>query len=122
MSLYKNLNLFGSGPHRFHVHVAAQRHQIHLMPGADGAAATPLGREARRIDQAGTLRGDDAQALRDQIAAIESAMDGSSGELVDEHGRAWPATLMVDFKPGALRRVGPRFACDYVARYLQLEP
>lgn len=122
MSRYKNQNLFSSGPHRFHFHAAGQRTAEHSLPGADGVSITVLGKAARTIEQSGTLIADDPAALMRLIAAIEAAMDGSAGLLIDDRDRSWPGVVMTDFKPGPEYRVGPRLAVDYTARYLQLQP
>ena len=122
MSSFKQQNLFGSGPHRFAVGGLAERHQVSEQPGADGATVTPLGRGPRRIEQTGTLIADDPAALQRQFDAIEGAMDGLSGELLDDVGRVHSAVLMVAFDVRPMRRVGLRWAADYQAKYLQPQP
>ena len=119
MSSFGGENLFGSGPHRVVVGGVSQRHEVHETPGADGVRITALGRTGRTIEQSGTLVADDAAALREQTGAIEAAMDGRAAELVDEMGRAWPNAVMLAFRPGPVRRVGPRVAVDYTVRYAQ---
>ncbi len=122
MSSFKQQDLFGSGPHRFAVGGLAERHELAEHPNADGATVTPLGRGARRIEQTGTLIADDPAALQAQFEAIEQAMDGASGELIDDVGRTHSGLLMISFDPDPMRRVGPRWAADYQVKYLQAQP
>jgi len=121
MSRFKDQDLFGSGPHAFLVHGLEQRHAAHAPPGADGAVVTTLGRSPRRIEQTGTLFGDDLADLQAQLDAIEAAMDGQPGALVDDRGRTHGAVVMLRFAPGAVRRRGARLAVDYEADYLRSE-
>jgi hypothetical protein len=122
MSSYGGKNLFGSGPHRFVAHGLSQRHQTHEQPGADGVRVTPLGRSGRTLEQTGTLLADDLASLTLQAAAIEAAMDGVAAELIDDLGRSWPGTLMLEFLPGDVKRIGPRFSVSYTIRYTQPQP
>jgi len=121
MSSFNGQDLFGSGPHRFHVRGVAMRHEQHAMPGADGVRVTALGRTGRTIDQAGTLLADDIGAMQSQLDAIEAAIDGQPADLVDADARTWTNVVMLEFQPEAIRRVGVRFAADYVIRYVQVE-
>jgi hypothetical protein len=120
MSSYANLDLFGSGPHTFHVHGLTQRHVEHTQPGVDGSMITTLGTSARSIDQTGTLVADDLAGLQSQIDAIEAAMNGQGSEVVDHLGRSWARMVLLVFEPGEIRRVGPRLAVDYTLRYAQV--
>ena len=119
MSSYKAMNLFASGPHRFVVHGRSQRHVVHEAPDADGAAITTLGLAGRRIDQFGSLAADDLAGLQAQLDAIEAAMDGEAGDLVDDLGRTHGNVLLLQFAPGEIGRLGPRLVVDYTARYAQ---
>lgn len=122
MSSFKGQNLFGSGPHCFAVGGLAERHEATEQPGVDGATVTPLGRGARRIEQTGALAADNPVGLVQQFEAIEAAMDGMAGQLVDDVGRVHEGVLLVSFEPRPMGRVGRRWACDYTARYLQGQP
>ncbi len=122
MSSYKQQNLFGSGPHRFAAHGRSLRLAEHETPGVDGAAVTSLGRSTRRIDQTGSLIADDLAGLQNQLDAVEAAMDGTAGSLIDESGRSFDGVLLVRFAPGEIHRLGPRLAVDYQARYVQVNP
>ena len=115
---YRGLDLFGSGPCRVVVHGRSQRHAAHERPGFDGATITTLGRTARRIEQTGALVGDTIGQLQSQLDAIEAAMDGEPGELVDPYGRTHAEALMIRFEPGEIARHGPRLTVDYTIDYL----
>ena len=120
MSAYAGEDLFGSGPHRFHVHGVEQRAVRHGQPGVDGEAVTVLGRGGRRIDQEGTLLADDVATLTEQLSRVESKADGRKAELVDDVGRRWADVMLLRFEPGAIRRQGPRLAVDYRVEYVQV--
>ncbi len=122
MSSFKGKNLFGSGPHRFTVHGRSLRHAARPSPGGDGVQVTAQGRDARRVDQTGTLRADDVARMQAQLDAIEAELDGVAGELVDDRGRVYADVLMLQFAPGAIRGVGRRLALDYTIAYLQGQP
>lgn len=122
MSRYNEQELFASGPHTFVVHGLSQRHQSHEQPGADGVRITVAGRSGRGIDQAGTLLADTIDAMQSQLDAIEAAMTGEPAELIDDLGRVWSNVMMLELKPGAIRRVGLRLAADYVIHYMQVQP
>ncbi len=122
MSSYRGIDLFGSGPHRFVVRGIEQRAVSHVAPGVDGERITPMGRSNRRIDQSGTLVGDDIASLEAQRGAIESAMDGQPGDLVDDVGRTHERVVMLVFDTEQVRRIGPRLAMDYQVRYAQVQP
>ena len=119
MSTYKSQNLFASGPHTFHVRGRSLRYETIEQPGADGAEVVPLGRTALRIEQTGTLAADRIDDLQARLDAIEAAMDGAAGELVDDRRRAWPRMVLIHFDPAPIRRLGLRLLVDYSAAYVQ---
>ena len=120
MSLYRGMDLFGSGPHSFVVRGREQRVAGHVGPGVDGERVTGLGRTGRRIDQRGTLWADDVSAMESLRDRIESVMDGETGQLVDDLERVHEGVVMLGFEAEAVRRVGVRLAMDYAVRYLQV--
>ena len=122
MSSFKAIDLFGSGPHGFLVHGRSLRHATHEPVGADGVHLAAQGRSGRRIEQTGTLVADDIAPLQSQVDAIESAMDGVAGQLVDDRGRIHADVLMIRFQPGAIRRIGTRVGLDYRIEYIQAQP
>lgn len=122
MSSYRGKDLFGSGPHRFAIGGVAQRTAEHVSPGVDGARRTPLGKSARPIEQTGTLLADDVASLDAQRHAIEVELDGRTGDLVDDLGRAHGGVVMLALDTDPIRRVGPRYALDYRVRYEQVQP
>lgn len=122
MSSYKDTELFASGPHRFVVGGLAQRTVERSLPGADGIRLSAMGRTGRTITQTGTLVADHVAGLDAQIAAIEAALDGEPGELVDDLSRRWSDVVMLEFAPEGVTRVGARLAIDYTIRYSQVRP
>jgi len=118
MVSFKEMNLFGSGPCRFVVHGVVQRHAVHERAGGDGGAITALGKSVRKIEQIGALAADTLGQLQNQLDAIEAAMDGRSGMLVDSHGRTHSNVMMIRLGMGEIRRHGPRLTVDYHIDYL----
>jgi len=118
MTSFKNQNLFASGPCRFVVHGLSQRHAVSERAGGDGGAITGLGRSVRKIEQHGLLAGDTLADLQNQLDAIEAAMDGQVGALVDAHGRTHEQVMMIRFAPGGIQRRGPRLVAGYAIDYL----
>ena len=121
MTTYKSQDLFSSGPHAFRVHGLWQRHQLVEQPSVDGAKVVALGRTARSIDQFGALCGDNAPQLQAVLDAIESSMDGTPGELIDDLARTWPRMVLVEFNLARIRKAGVRLAVNYTARYVQTQ-
>ena len=122
MSRYANQSLFDTGPHAFHVHGLSQRHVTHEQPGTDGVRLTAMGRTGRTIEQTGSLLADDLAGMQQQLDAIEAAMTGDAGELIDDLDRTWADVVMLEFKPEPIRRVGVRLAVDYRVKYSQVTP
>lgn len=122
MSQFKTLNLYGSGPHRFVVQSPSLRFDEQGSPGAVGMRLRLAGVDGRRITQAGTLLADSAAGLREQVNAIEKAMDGGAGTLIDEHDQQWSGVVMRRFVIERQYRRGPRHALDYTAEYMQMQP
>lgn len=122
MSTFDGQDLFAGGPVTTHVGGLMQRHELHELPGADGAKLTALGATARRIEQRGTLIADDPASLRQRMARIEAMLDGRVAALVDEHGATWPGTVMLAVAPSRMRRTGARWAADCTITYVQTHP
>ena len=120
MSSYRSINLFGSGPHRFHVGGLTQRTAERSLTGADGVRLIARGRTGRAITQTGTLIDDDLAGLNAQADAIEAVLDGNPGDLVDDLSRTWSHIVMLGFEPGPVRRIGVRLGMDYTVRYSQV--
>ncbi len=120
MSSYKGQNLFGSGVSRIRMGGLKERHEVHEQAGADGLRVTTLGKGGKELVQEGTLVADVVDDLMGLVEAIEGAMDGNTGVLVDDMGRRFEDVLMIEFEPGNVRKVGIRIAVDYEVRYLQV--
>lgn len=119
---FQNQSLFESGPTRIVVGSLDLRHAAQPTIHSDGVVLRSQGREARGVDQVGTLTGDSVGSLQAQAGAIEQLLQGEPGVLVDHLGRQWPNVVMLSFQPGEPVRVGTRWKLDYQIRYLQVEP
>lgn len=91
-SSYKTLNLFGSGPHRFHMNeqglyvVALRAFGDPSTPGS-----VPLGDVELEVVVRGRLTAATDAALwtlRDAITA-QATFPATAGTLVENHGRSW---------------------------------
>lgn len=122
MSSYAGEDLFGSGPHRFHVGGLELRHVLHETPGGRGVGLSSQGLQGRAVGQSGELVADDPGQMQQLINAIEAKVDGRGHTLVDEHGRSWGGVVMVKFRPGPLVRVGGRVRVSYRVDYFQTTP
>lgn len=121
MSRYKDQDLFGSGPHEFHMHGLSQRHASHEQPGADGARLTTLGFGARKIEATGTLLADYAVEMNQQVDVIEAAMDDQPGTLIDDQDRQFDDVVLIAFRPEIVRRAGVRLSLEYQADFMQVQ-
>ena len=121
MSRYKDQDLFGSGPHAFHMHGLSQRHASHEQPGADGARLTMLGYRARKIELTGTLLADTAGQMNQQVDVIEAAMDDQPGTLIDDQDRQFDDVILIAFRPEIVRRAGARLSLEYQADFMQVQ-
>lgn len=86
-----------------------------------GVRVVSQGRSARRLVQRGVLMGDDPEALRQQMEAIEAKLDGVPRALVDELERTWPSVVMLSFRSGLLIRAGARWKAAYQVDYVEVE-
>ncbi|MFN3167517.1 MAG: hypothetical protein ACE37H_10685 [Phycisphaeraceae bacterium] len=121
MISFNELNLFSSGPTRLEPGAVQSRDAVADAPGTIGASVIGQGQAPRTIVQRGVLVGDTEADLFAQRDAIEARV-GTAGTLVDEHGSAFTGCVLRRFEPGAPERLGPRYACRYVATYLQATP
>ncbi|MEX0745370.1 MAG: hypothetical protein WD118_07180 [Phycisphaeraceae bacterium] len=117
---YDGQALFQSGPAMCEVGGATLRHAVHEPMQGHGVHVIAQGRAGRGITQRGSLIGDTMDALQAQIAAIESYVDGTARELVDEHERRWAEVVMLSFEPATPRRLGVRWQVNYRVTYRQV--
>ena len=122
MSSYKSQNLFSSGPHTFRDHGFVLRHALLEAVGIDGARVVPEGKTARTITQAGALYADNPDQLHERIGAVEQAMDGLGGELIDNLERALPRMVMTEMRWSRVRRAGALYSVGYTLLYVQTLP
>jgi len=120
MTTFDNESLFSSGPTRFKIGKIMLRHAVQHPPGAMGVRLESQGREARKISQSGTLIGDTAERLEQQVDAIEAKVDGLAHELIDNLGRTWVNTVMLSLDVESYIRVGVRQKANYHVEYLQV--
>ena len=120
-SLYKEIDLFGSGPHRFVVRDGRRRiiAQSTITGNVFDAGTLESGNYERRVEVRGRLvAGTDLAmwALRDAVVA-ESDWTVESGVLEDHHGHEWTGMKMLKFEAvGAVDR-GRELSLGYVAEF-----
>lgn len=122
MATFDNESLFDSGTVRFKIGPVKLRHAIQHAPGSIGAMLDNQGLEARRIVQSGKLVADTPVALQGLADAIRAKLDGRSYTLVDNLGRAWSDTAMIEFEMDPFTRIGARWKSAYRITYLQVIP
>ncbi len=122
MSTFDQVDLFDSGPHRFHIGGLSLRHVLNEVPGGRGVRLSALGQHGRAITQTGDLVADHPSQIQALMDAIEAKLDGQIRTLVDDIGRSWPNTVMLSFDPKPMVRVGPRVRISYTIQYLQVVP
>ena len=120
MATFDHQDLFSSGPSQFEIGKLMLRYSEQHTPGGTGIQLDALGRKARNIHQTGTLTADNAQALQQRVAIIESKIDGTPTILVDNLRRTWQNVVMTSFTPGIFSRVGVRWKAEYHIEYIQV--
>ena len=122
MSTFDGEDLFGSGPHRFHVGGLSLRHVLNETPGSRGIQLSHLGHHGRSISQVGDLIADDPGQMQALLSAIEAKLDGKIHTLIDDVGRAWMNTVMLSLDLKPMTRVGIRWQNPYSIQYIQTMP
>ena len=122
MVTYDNDSLFASGTTHFLIGPITLRHALQNTPGSIGARIDAQGTEARWIRQTGELIADDPAALQNMVDSIRQKVDGQPYLLVDDLGRSWPDTVMVECEAVEFVRVGARWKTGYTIKYLQVKP
>lgn len=119
MSTFKDLDLFGSGPHRFRQGVQGEDVVANYILGIPGSGSTPVGTLELDVVVSGRLVADDEAglwALRDGITA-ELAHPPVAGALVDSHGRAWASMSLIAYTEGPVTDRGRTCSIAYTATF-----
>ncbi len=123
-SLFKDVDLFGSGPHTM-TELRRGRRVVSLsaLSGdvtAEGTAE--FGDYETRVEVRGRLIADTDEALWDLRDAIVAESESSigSGVLEDTHGRQWTAMKLLNFEPGGAVEHGRKVSVGYVVEFGQL--
>ena len=122
MSRFREMDLFGSGPHEFVDQGCKRRTQLAPGIGSDRVGLVDHGREARVIEQRGLLIADTPDGLSRRAEAIEQAMHGEPATLSDDLGQNWRHVVLVAFVRREFRPIGRRWSCNYEATYVQVNP
>ena len=122
MVTFDNEDLFESGTARFQIGPIRLRHTIKYTLGSIGGQLNSQGTEVREINQSGELIADDALKLQARVDAIRNKLDGLSHTLVDNLGRIWSDTVMIEVQAEVFTRVGMRVKTAYRIEYLQVAP
>lgn len=91
MSSFNSLDLFGSGPHRFHLAKQGEDVVPNFTLGASGSGSTPVGPTELDVIVTGRLIAASESALwtlRDAITA-QLTDPPTRGTLIDNHGKTW---------------------------------
>jgi hypothetical protein len=122
MVTFDSETLFAGGTTRFRIGPVKLRHAIQHTPGSLGARLDSQGTETRRIKQSGVLIADDPAELQGRVDAIRGKLDGLPYTLVDDLGRTWADTVMIEVDAETFTRIGARWKTSYQIEYLQVIP
>ncbi len=120
MSSFAGEDLFGSGPHEFLLGPWQRSLQARGFAGLNGLLLLDMGLRSRTITQTGRLQADSADDLHAVLDAINARCDGDEHALVDNHGKSYPAVVLVQFQTATPVCRGRGLFCDYAAEYRQL--
>jgi len=121
MSLFKGIDLFGSGPHRFTVERQGRRLVSYAAITGDPSLPGTFtsGDRELRVTVTGRLVDDDEAGLwvqRDAIVAQAMSTSGA-GTLTDDHGRTWADVKMISFEAHGPTDRGRVFSLGYTAEF-----
>lgn len=122
MSSFKNKNLFGSGPHRFGQGRQGQLIVSSQAIGVFSPQTFAQGLVELEVVVTGRLVAQSEAALwtlRDAIVA-ELLHPPAPGELIDDHGHAWPDMCFVRFDEADRTDRGREHSLAYVATFRRM--
>ena len=122
-SSYKNLDLFSSGPHRFHERRRGQTLATELSLGIPTSGTRYLGPLELSVEVRGTLiAGSEAAlwTLRDAITA-QLLDPPAPGALKDHHNHQWTDMSFVRFEPEAPVNRGRQWSLAYRALFIDFK-
>ena len=117
MSSFKSLDLFGSGPHRFHLAKQGEDVVPNFVLGGGGSGSTPVGPIELDIIVRGRLVAATESALwtlRDAITA-QLADPPTPGTLIDNHARTWTDMSFITYEEGDRTERGRAWSIEYKA-------
>ncbi len=121
MSSFKSLDLFGSGPHRFHFGRQGYLVTLDLFSGGSGSGSTPQGPLELDIFVRGRLVANSESALWTLRNAIRAQITASpvAGTLVDSAGRSWTGMTLTHYTEQDRRDHARMFSIAYEAQFRQ---
>ncbi len=121
MSVYNDLDLFGSGPHRFAQAAIGEYVLINARVDPFQAGSTPIGPLELTLAVRGRLVAsteDELWILRDAIAAL-LVHPPLVAELKETSGRTWADMALVNFTPADRTDRGRTFSIGYTATFVR---
>jgi hypothetical protein len=122
VSSYKSLNLFGSGPHRFHAGPRGHLLTQDFFFGGSGGGSTAQGLISYEIVVTGRLVAASESALwalRDAVIAQLQAVP-TGGTLIDNLGRSWTGMSFVTYTEQPRTDRGRTRSIGYTAVFKKL--
>lgn len=100
MSLYKNQDLFGSGPHRFRLGVIGETVVPNMALGRIDSGSTPIGPTELDVVVEGRLTATTWQQLKSRIDAVAAVIDSppTPGTLTDGRGVVYDNMTLIRFE------------------------
>jgi hypothetical protein len=119
MSSFKGLDVFGSGPHRFHLARQGEDVVPNFVLGTAGSGSTPVGPIELDVIVTGRLVAASESALwtlRDAITA-QIADPPVPGTLIDNHARTWTDMSFITYEEADRTDRGRTWSIGYTATF-----
>lgn len=122
-SRYKDLDLFGSGPHRFRERGRGQTLATELSLDVPTNGTRYLGALEPIVEVTGRLAADDEAGLIALVDAVRAQLldPPAPGALEDHHGRRWTSMSFVTFEQGDRIDRGRRVTLAYRAVFIDFK-
>ena len=124
MSSFKGIDLFGSGPHRFHLAKQGEDVVPNFVLGSGGSGSTSVGPIELDVIVSGRLVAASESALwalRDAVTA-QLADPPDPGTLIDNHGRTWTDMSFITYEEADRTDRGRATSIEYTATFRRFNP